>query len=317
MLIEALKAFFIGVVEGITEWLPISSTGHMILVDEFVKLNVSAEFLELFLVVIQLGAIMAVLILYFHKLNPFSPRKTRVEKRGAWRLWGMVAIGCIPAAAIGLTLDDFFNEYFYNAWTVAIALIVYGVVFILLERRNRRREAAYRESRSLDARPVRGRHARAVYEVGPGDDGDDAEQALFKVHTVDEIDWKTALKIGCFQMLAIIPGTSRSGSTIIGGMLCGCSRTAAAEFTFFLAIPVMFGWGVLKLIKYVLAVGLAMTATEIVVLVVGIVTAFVVSVVAIKFLMGYIKKNDFTAFGVYRIIVGLVVLAYFGVKVLL
>ena len=302
MFIEVLKAFFIGVVEGITEWLPISSTGHMILVDEFVKLNVSAEFLELFLVVILLGAIMAVLILYFHKLNP-------------WRLWGMVAIGCIPAAAIGLTLDDFFNEYFYNAWTVAIALIVYGVVFILLERRNRRREAAYLASRA--PRRPRGAHARPVPEVGPGDDGDDAEMALFRVRTVDEIDWKTSLKIGCFQMLAIIPGTSRSGSTIIGGMLCGCSRTAAAEFTFFLAIPVMFGWGVLKLIKYLMAVGLAMTATEIAVLVVGIVTAFVVSVISIKFLMGYIKKNDFTAFGVYRIIVGLVVLAYFGVKVLL
>ena len=299
MFIEVLKAFFIGVVEGITEWLPISSTGHMILVDEFVKLNVSAEFLELFLVVIQLGAIMAVLILYFHKLNPFSPKKTSAEKRGTWRLWGMVAIGCIPAAAIGLTLDDFF----------------YGVVFILLERRNRRREAAYLASRA--PRRPRGAHARPVPEVGPGDDGDDAEMALFRVRTVDEIDWKTSLKIGCFQMLAIIPGTSRSGSTIIGGMLCGCSRTAAAEFTFFLAIPVMFGWGVLKLIKYLMAVGLAMTATEIAVLVVGIVTAFVVSVISIKFLMGYIKKNDFTAFGVYRIIVGLVVLAYFGVKVLL
>jgi undecaprenyl-diphosphatase len=230
MFIEVLKAFFIGVVEGITEWLPISSTGHMILVDEFVKLNVSAEFLELFLVVIQLGAIMAVLILYFHKLNPFSPKKTSAEKRGTWRLWGMVAIGCIPAAAIGLTLDDFFNEYFYNAWTVAIALIVYGVVFILLERRNRRREAAYLASRA--PRRPRGAHARPVPEVGPGDDGDDAEMALFRVRTVDEIDWKTSLKIGCFQMLAIIPGTSRSGSTIIGGMLCGCSRTAAAEFTF-------------------------------------------------------------------------------------
>ena len=295
MFIEVLKAFFIGVVEGITEWLPISSTGHMILVDEFVKLNVSAEFLELFLVVIQLGAIMAVLILYFHKLNPFSPKKTSAEKRGTWRLWGMVAIGCIPAAAI--------------------ALIVYGVVFILLERRNRRREAAYLASRA--PRRPRGAHARPVPEVDPGDDGDDAEMALFRVRTVDEIDWKTSLKIGCFQMLAIIPGTSRSGSTIIGGMLCGCSRTAAAEFTFFLAIPVMFGWGVLKLIKYLMAVGLAMTATEIAVLVVGIVTAFVVSVISIKFLTGYIKKNDFTAFGVYRIIVGLVVLAYFGVKVLL
>ena len=308
MFIEVLKAFFIGVVEGITEWLPISSTGHMILVDEFVKLNVSAEFLELFLVVIQLGAIMAVLILYFHKLNPFSPKKTSAEKRGTWRLWGMVAIGCIPAAAIGLTLDDFFNEYFYNAWTAAIALIVYGVVFILLERRNRRREAAYLASRA--PRRPRGAHARPVPEVDPGDDGDDAEMALFRVRTVDEIDWKTALKIGCFQVLAIIPGTSRSGATIIGGMLAGCSRTAAAEFTFFLAIPIMFGWGLVKCIKFV-AAGIAMTSTEILVLAVGIITAFAMSVVAIKFLMGYIKKNDFTAFGWYRIVVGVLVLGYF------
>ncbi|MBR5259847.1 MAG: undecaprenyl-diphosphate phosphatase [Eggerthellaceae bacterium] len=301
MFIEILKAILIGVVEGVTEWLPISSTGHMILVDEFVKLDVSSTFLELFLVVIQLGAIMAVLILYFHKLNPFSSKKTDVERRSTWRLWGMVVIGCIPAAAIGLTLDDFFNEHFYNAWTVAIALIVYGVVFIVLERRNRARVAA-----------ARMRLAEGVQGNAQGDDFD--EDSLFRVRTVDDIDWKTALKIGCFQMLAIIPGTSRSGSTIIGGMLCGCSRTAATEFTFFLAIPVMFGWGVLKTIKYIAELGLVMSATEIAVLVVGIATAFVVSVISIKFLMGYIKKNDFTAFGWYRIVVGLVVLAYFGVK---
>lgn len=311
MFIEALKALFIGVVEGITEWLPISSTGHMILVDEFVKLQVSPKFLELFLVVIQIGAIMAVLILYFHKLNPFSPRKTQPEKKSTWRLWGMVVIGCIPAAVIGFLLDDFFNEYFYNAWTVAVALIVYGVIFILLERHNRKRMRAY-----LEAHRPRGRHARAA---APDSDEAvaEAEAALYKVQTVDDIDWKTALKIGCFQMLAIIPGTSRSGSTIIGGMLCGCTRTAAAEFTFFLAIPVMLGWGLLKSVKYVLAMGLAMTTTEIVVLAVGIVTAFAVSVISIKFLMGYIKKNDFTAFGVYRIIVGVVVLGYFGAKMLL
>ena len=325
MIIEILKALLIGIVEGITEWLPISSTGHMILVDEFVSLAVSPEFLELFLVVIQIGAICAVLVLYFHKLNPFSPRKTAAEKRGTWRLWGMVVIGCIPAAAIGLTLDDFFNEYFYNAWTVAVALIVYGVAFIVIERYNRKREAAYLAASASAARAERprGKHARrdAVgadgrierVAVGPGVDGDDAEEALFKVRTVDEIDWKTALKIGCFQMLAIIPGTSRSGSTIIGGMLCGCSRTAAAEFTFFLAIPVMFGWGLLKALKFVLG-GLTMTGTEIAVLATGIVTAFVVSILSIKFLMGYIKKNDFTAFGVYRIVVGVVVLAYFGLK---
>ncbi len=355
--IEILKALIIGVVEGITEWLPVSSTGHMILVDEFIKLAVSPEFLELFLVVIQIGAICAVLILYFHKLNPFSSRKTPAQKRSTWRLWGMVVVGCIPAAIIGFTLDDFFNEHFYNAWTVAIALIVYGVIFIVLERHNRKREAAYLErqaQRRAAAQRPRGRHARPVAaaaaagdahlvrntgsyyndpaisgrlpktvvhetafgneEVGPGYDGDDAEMALFKVQTVDDIDWKTALKIGCFQMLAIIPGTSRSGSTIIGGMLCGCSRTAAAEFTFFLAIPVMFGWGLLKTVKYIAELGLAMTGLELAVLVTGILTAFVVSVISIKFLMGYIKKNDFTAFGVYRIIVGIIVLAYFGVK---
>ncbi len=302
MIIEALKAFLIGIVEGITEWLPISSTGHMILVDEFVKLQVSDEFLKLFLVVIQLGAIMAVLILYFHKLNPFSPKKTSVQKKSTWRLWGMVAIGCIPAAIIGLLFDDWVNEHFYNKVTVAAMLIVYGVAFIVLERRNRRR---LREAEAALAAP-RGRHARQSY----GDVADEAEAQLFKITDVDEIDWKTALKIGCFQVLAIIPGTSRSGATIIGGMLSGCSRTAAAEFTFFLAIPIMFGWGLVKCIKFV-AAGIAMTSTEILVLAVGIITAFAMSVVAIKFLMGYIKKNDFTAFGWYRIVVGVLVLGYF------
>ena len=231
MIIEALKAFLIGIVEGITEWLPISSTGHMILVDEFVKLQVSDDFLKLFLVVIQLGAIMAVLILYFHKLNPFSPRKTTAEKKGTWRLWGMVVIGCIPAAIFGFALDDWVNDHFYNKVTVAAMLIVYGIVFIVLERRNRRR---LREAEAAVARP-RGRHAR----LADGDIADEAEAHLFKITDVDDIDWKTALKIGFFQVLAIIPGTSRSGATIIGGMLTGCSRTAAAEFTFFLAIPVM------------------------------------------------------------------------------
>lgn len=301
--IEILKALFIGVVEGITEWLPISSTGHMILVDEFVQLAVSPQFLEMFLVVIQLGAIMAVVILYFHKLNPFSARKSADERRGTWRLWGMVVVGCVPAAIVGFALDDWVNEHMYNAWVVAVALIFYGVVFIVMELVNRRRERAF-----LAETAPRGRHARAV---GPGDDGDDAERALFKIDTVDEIDWKTALKIGCFQVLAIIPGTSRSGATIIGGMLCGCSRTAAAEFTFFLAIPVMLGWGLVKVVKYVADLGLAMTGTEAAILATGVVTAFVVSVLSIKFLMGYIKRNDFTAFGVYRIVLGVCVLAFF------
>ncbi|WP_139652435.1 undecaprenyl-diphosphate phosphatase [Raoultibacter phocaeensis] len=302
MIIEALKAFLIGIVEGITEWLPISSTGHMILVDEFVKLQVSDEFLALFLVVIQIGAILAVLILYFHKLNPFSPRKSATEKKSTWRLWGMVVIGCIPAAIFGFALDDWVNEHFYNKVVVAAMLILYGIIFIVLERRNRKR---LRQAEAMVAAP-RGRHAR----IEEGDAGDAAEEALFKVTDVDDIDWKTALKIGLFQVLAIIPGTSRSGATIIGGMLCGCSRTAAAEFTFFLAIPVMLGWGLVKVVKFVLA-GLAMTQVEIVVLAVGIVTAFAMSIVAIRFLMGYIKKNDFTAFGWYRIVVGVLVLGYF------
>ena len=326
--IELLKSFFIGVVEGITEWLPISSTGHMILVDEFVKLNVSEEFLALFLVVIQIGAIMAVVILYFNKLNPFAPNKSAAEKRGTWRLWGMVVIGCIPAAFFGFLLDDWVTENFFNAWVVAVMLILYGIVFIVIERVNRNREAAAIQMAERRRRRARhGRHSRDAYiydggyagglsyetysEVGPGDDGDIAEANLFRIRTVDEIDWKTALKIGFFQVLAIIPGTSRSGATIIGGMLCGCSRTAAAEFTFFLAIPVMLGWGLLKAVKYALDTTVAMTGTEIGVLIVGIVTAFVVSVFAIKFLMSYIKRNDFTAFGVYRIVLGILVIAFF------
>lgn len=307
MLLEALKALVIGVVEGITEWLPISSTGHMILVDEFIRLDVSDQFLALFLVVIQIGAILAVILLYFHKLNPFSSKKSASEKKSTWRLWGMVVIGCIPAAIVGILLDDWVNEHFYNAYTVAAMLIVYGVIFIVLERHNRKKEQRI----VAEMKPVGGKHVRRAQgqEISP----QEIEDEMFSITAVDEIDAKTALKIGCFQVLAIIPGTSRSGATIIGGMLCGCSRTAAAEYTFFLAIPIMFGWGFVKAIKF-LAAGLAMTQTEIIVLVVGIVSAFVMSVISIRFLMGYIKKNDFSAFGVYRIIVGLIVLCYFGVK---
>ena len=306
MLLEALKAFLIGVVEGITEWLPISSTGHMILVDEFVKLDVSETFLKLFLVVIQIGAILAVIILYFHKLNPFSPKKTSQERKSTWRLWGMVVIGCLPAAVVGFALDDWVSDHFYSAWTVAAMLVAYGIIFIVLERRNRR----IRKQTEASLAQPRGRHASAPMEA----DEDAIDEVMYDVVTVDDIDWKTALKIGLFQCLAIIPGTSRSGAIIIGGMLMKCSRTAAAEFAFFLAIPVMLGWGFVKCVKYIVLGGLVMTTTEIVVLVVGCVTAFVISIVSIKFLMGYIKKNDFTAFGYYRIVLGLLVLGYFGLR---
>ena len=316
MIIEALKALLLGIVEGITEWLPISSTGHMIIVDDFVKLQVSDQFLALFLVVIQIGAILAVLTLYFHKLNPLSPRKTAEQKRSTWRLWGMVVVGCIPAAVIGLLFDDWVNEHFYNKVTVAAMLIVYGIVFIIMENRNSsRKQEALREVAAVAGAARRGRHARPSATLLPDEEALEAaaEKRIFRIVDVEDIDWKTALKIGCFQVLAIIPGTSRSGATIIGGMLTGCSRTAAAEFTFFLAIPIMFGWGLVKCIKF-FAAGLVMTSTEIMVLVIGVVSAFVMSVVSIKFLMGYIKKNDFSAFGWYRIIVGLVVLAIFALQ---
>ena len=289
ILVEALKALLLGITEGITEWLPISSTGHMILVDEFVKLNVSDKFLELFLVVIQIGSIMAVVVTFWHKLNPVSRTKDETERRNTWHMWGMVVIGSIPAAALGLALDDWVHDHFYNAYTVAAMLILYGIIFIVLEAHNRKR-------------------AREVIESA-------VESALFRITDPYDMDWKTALKIGFFEVLAIVPGTSRSGATIIGGMLCGCSRTAAAEFTFFLAIPVMFGWGMVKAVKFFLA-GIAMTQVEIAVLVVGIVSAFAMGMIAIRFLMGYIKQNDFTVFGVYRIFVGLVVLGYFGTKAL-
>lgn len=303
ILVEALKALLLGIVEGITEWLPISSTGHMILVDEFVQLNVSAEFLELFLVVIQIGSIMAVIISFRHKLNPVSRTKSPEERSKTWRMWGMVVIGSIPAAVLGLALDDWVHDHFYSAYTVAAMLILYGIIFIVIEAYNRKRA---REALAAPAQS-RGRHARPV----DADDPEAIEAALFKITDPYEMDAKTAIKIGFFEVLAIVPGTSRSGATIIGGMLCGCSRTAAAEFTFFLAIPVMFGWGLVKAVKFFLE-GMVMSQTEIVVLIVGILSAFTMGVIAIRFLMGYIKQNDFTVFGVYRIFIGLVVLGYFG-----
>ena len=222
-------------------------------------------------------------------------------------MWGMVVIGSIPAAALGLALDDWVHDHFYNAYTVAAMLILYGIIFIVLEAHNRKRAREVIES----AEQPRGKHARKIDASNP----ESVESALFRITDPYDMDWKTALKIGFFEVLAIVPGTSRSGATIIGGMLCGCSRTAAAEFTFFLAIPVMFGWGMVKAIKFFLA-GIAMTQVEIAVLVVGIVSAFAMGMIAIRFLMGYIKQNDFTVFGVYRIFVGLVVLGYFGTKAL-
>ena len=269
--IEILKAIFLGIVEGITEWLPISSTGHMILVDEFIKLDVSKEFLDMFMVVIQLGAILAVLVLYFHKLNPFSRKKTLVERKQTWSLWLKVIIACLPAAVIGLIFDDKINELFFNAWTIAITLIVYGVLFIIVEIFNRKRKPKIRES--------------------------------------SQLPYTMAFLIGVFQLLALIPGTSRSGVTIITALLLGASRFVAAEFTFFLAIPVMLGASALKLVKF----GFSYTGLEIAILIAGVLTAFLVSVLAIKFLMKYIKKHDFKIFGVYRILLGIAVIIYFSI----
>ncbi len=269
--IEILKSIFLGIVEGITEWLPISSTGHMILVDEFIKLDVSKEFLDMFMVVIQLGAILAVLVLYFHKLNPFSRKKTLTERKQTWSLWLKVIIACLPAAVIGLIFDDKINELFFNAWTIAITLIVYGVLFIIVEIFNRKRKP--------------------------------------KVRELSQLPYTMAFLIGVFQLLALIPGTSRSGITIITALLLGASRFVAAEFTFFLAIPVMVGASALKLVKF----GFSYTGMEIAVLIAGVLTAFLVSILAIKFLMKYIKKHDFKIFGVYRILLGIAVIVYFSI----
>ena len=273
--LEFFKAVIIGIVQGITEWLPISSTGHMILVDEFLKLHVSKEFMDMFLVVIQFGSILAVLVLFFHKLNPFSPRKSTQEKRQTLGLWGKVIVGSIPAAVLGLLFNDLLTEYLYNYQTVALMLILYGILFIVLENRNRKR------------RP--------------------------RVNTLDQLDYKTAFAMGAFQVLAMIPGTSRSGSTILGAMFIGTSRYVAAEFSFFLAIPVMFGASGLRIVKYGLDTGFAISPTEWMVLLTGLVVAFVVSLVAIRFLMGFIKKHDFKPFGYYRIVLGILVLLYFAV----
>ena len=302
-IIELLKSAFMGLVEGITEWLPISSTGHMILVDEFIKMNVSETFWNMFLVVIQLGAVLAVCVLFFHELNPFSPSKGKDGRRDTWRLWGKIILGCIPAAAIGLPLNDWMEEHFYNAPVVALALIVYGALFIIIENWRANKRAA---GVVANARPA-GSHFAA-----PAVDTDEDDTDFGSIATLDDLTWKTALGIGAFQVLSLVPGTSRSGSTIIGGLLLGCTRAVASKFTFFLAIPVMFGASALKLVKYFIKGG-TFGLNETAILLVGCIVAFLVSLVAIKWLMSFVRKHDFKCFGVYRIVLGVIVLAYFFV----
>lgn len=272
---ELLKAVLFGIVEGVTEWLPISSTGHLILLNEFITLNVSDAFRSMFDVVIQLGAILAVIVLFFHKLNPFSPQKSEGEKKQTWQLWFKVVAAIIPSGIVGVLFDDWMEAHFHNATVVAIALIVYGVAFLLVERRNARR--------------VGGKTVEDVYAI----------------------DYKTALLIGCFQCLSLIPGTSRSGSTILGAILIGVGRSAGAEFSFFMAIPTMLGASAIKGLKFLLS-GVAATGTEIGVLIVGCVVSFLVSLLVIRGLMEYVRRHSFSAFGVYRIILGVVVLVYFA-----
>ena len=274
-IIELLKAILFGIVEGITEWLPVSSTGHMILLDEIVKLKVSPEFYEMFQVVIQLGAIAAVILLFFHKLNPFSPKKSPKQKQRTWQLWFKVVVAVLPSAVLGLLLDDWMDAHLYNYIVVAIALIVYGVAFLYIENLNKGKE--------------------------------------LKVRNVYEIDYRTALLIGCFQCLSLIPGTSRSGSTILGAILLGVGRSAGAEFSFFLASPTMLGASALKLLKFMLS-GVSATGTEVGVLLVGSIVSFLVSFVVIRGLMEYVRKHSFRVFGLYRIVLGVVVLIYFVIK---
>ena len=270
--LELLKSLLYGIVEGITEWLPVSSTGHLILLGELCPLNVSPAFSEMFDVVIQLGAILAVIVLFFRKLNPFAPSKSALEKKGTWGLWLRVCVAVIPSAAVGVLLDDWLDAHLYNYITVAVALVVYGILFILIEKFKPADKAA--------------------------------------VTAVEGIDYKLAFLIGAFQMLALIPGTSRSGSTILGAMLLGCSRAAAAEFSFFMAIPTMLGASLLKVVK-LFAEGVTVTALEWGILAVGCVTAFIVSLAAIKFLMDFVKKHSFASFGWYRIVLGALVIGYF------
>ncbi|MEG1846990.1 MAG: undecaprenyl-diphosphate phosphatase [Lachnospiraceae bacterium] len=270
---EIIKAVLFGIVEGITEWLPISSTGHMILLNEFVQLDVSKEFWDMFLVVVQLGAIMAVVLIFWKKLWPFSTKEKYYIKKDTFTMWFKVLVACIPAALIGILFDDILDALFYNYWTVSIALIVFGLAFIVIENRNRGKQP--------------------------------------HINTIAEITYQTAIWIGVFQLIAaVFPGTSRSGATIVGALMIGVSRTVAAEFTFFLAVPVMFGASLLKLLKF----GFAFTTPELIILLVGMVSAFIVSILVIRFLMNYIKKHDFKVFGWYRIVLGILVLGYFALR---
>lgn len=272
-MIEILKAILFGIVEGVTEWLPISSTGHLILLNEFLQLNVSEEFRSMFDVVIQLGAILAVVVIFFRKLNPFDPGKSKTKKKETWSLWFKVIAAIIPSGVVGVLLDDWMDEHLHNGFVVAVALIVYGVAFILVERANEKKKPAVRD--------------------------------------VQKIDYKTAMLIGLAQCLSLIPGTSRSGSTILGGILVGVSRGAAAEFSFFMAIPTMLGASGIKLLKFFLS-GAAFGGLEIGVLAVGCVVSFLVSLLVIRGLMEYVRRHSFSAFGVYRIVLGIIVLAYFA-----
>ena len=306
-IVELLKSAFLGLVEGITEWLPISSTGHMILVDEFTKLNVTEEFWNMFLVVIQLGAILAVCVLFFRDLIPFGFGKDREERRSTWSLWGKIIVGCLPAAIIGIPLDDFMEEHLYSSTVVAAALIVYGIAFILIENWRAKKLAA----RLASGRPAPGaRPAGAHFAASPAVADATPESDFGSITSLDDLSYKTALGIGCFQVLSLIPGTSRSGSTIIGGLLLGTTRSVAAKFTFFLAIPVMFGASFLKLVKFFLKGGV-FDPSGLAILGVGCAVAFIVSLLAIKWLMGFVRRHDFKVFGVYRIVLGVIVLAYF------
>ncbi len=272
---EILKAIFLGIVEGITEWLPISSTGHLILIDEFIKLNISKEFREMFFVVVQLGAILAVPVIFFDKLVPFGSKKSKEEKSRIWSLWLKVIVGVIPAGVLGILLDDLLDNYLYNFPTVATTLLVYGIAFIVVEKINKGKSP--------------------------------------RIESVYDLTYKDAFTIGCFQVLSLIPGTSRSGSTILGGMLTGVSRSAASEFSFFLAIPVMLGASLLKVVRFLMS-GTAIAPLEVWLLIIGIVVSFLVSLLAIKFLMNFVKNHSFAAFGVYRIVLSIILFAYLFMK---